>query len=552
MNRILQPIKDFFGTFTKKIKTSSTKSYSHGHGYFSRLFQRTPRVKPEKLWCFYWDPYRQGLAATGLTGIVTLTIIATVLLVIGLITAVVLLFATLIYALAVAIGIGGLVLGGSVGSRASDDKSMGGLIVGAALGGWLGYSIAIPIVDFGHGIWYSGMEFAENLNLFFTVTNFISTNFLYILGIIFFPAFLVFTIATLTIILVYLLRGFEFGVLKIYGIRNPCPVCAEKTEPAVYSCKVCGTEHPHPLIPSQYGIFKQRCINGHELPTMLILGRNRDIPHRCPNPVCKTDLSSGAVGMDKHIAFVGGQTAGKTCLLVQVTQQLMKGGAEIPEPDQERDFLALKNRMEKGQVPDKTSPKNVYRAFQLLYRKGTFPYHIYFYDLAGEKFEHAQDAATHRFFGLLDTIIFAFDPYSIPEFRKNQSLPANLGIARQEPLDVIRNLSQVLERYNDKARLKKISLNVLMVKSDMGYLDKIIPTYTEQKQMNVGVRSFLMNELEQAAFLHHIEQTFGKINYYKVSALGRVPSEEDQSPFIADMLNESFVKIWKSLKMKIT
>jgi hypothetical protein len=287
------------------------------------------------------------------------------------------------------------------------------------------------------------------------------------------------------------------------------------------------------------------------MPTMLLLGRNRKVPHRCPQPNCGADLSTGAVGTDKHIAFVGGQTSGKTCLLVQVTRQLLAKGAEIPEPDQNRDFLILKDRMEKGQVPDKTSPKNIYRAFQMTMKNGAFPYHIHFYDLAGEKFEHAQVAAEHRFFTTLDTIVFAFDPFSIPEFRNSHSLPPGLGIATQDPLEIIRNLSQVLERYNDKPRLKKIILNILLVKSDTGHLDRFLSSVSEQMQLNERIKKFMVEELGQSAFIHHIEQHFSKINYFRVSALGRMPSAGNETPFVPQNLDEAFDKVWKELKMKV-
>ncbi|MCB0629923.1 MAG: hypothetical protein R2824_02415 [Saprospiraceae bacterium] len=552
MTHYFQAVKDFFEKTFKKTKSHTTKGYHSTYSFFQGLFQKAPRIKPEKLWCFYWDPYRQGLATTGLTGIAVLIIIAIILLVIGLITLVVLLASVLSFALALAIFLGGIGGGGWLGASVSDHWA-GGLI-GVIVGGYVGSLIAEPVVGFAEGVWASGLEFAENLNLFFTVTHFIGNNWYWILSFILLPAFVVLLFALITFATVYLLRGVEHVVLKIYGINNRCPECSLPTEPAVYFCNVCGEKHPHALIPSQYGILKHKCVHGHALPTMLLLGRNRDIPHHCPNPVCDADLSSGAVGKDKHIAFVGGQSAGKTCLLVQVTQQLLSKGARIPEEDQARDFSDIQLLLQKGQAPDKTSPKNIYRAFQLILKdnKSSFPYHIHFYDLAGEKFEHAQDAASHRFFNVLNSIVFAFDPYSIPAFRKKQDLPTGLGIANQDPLDVIRNLSQVLERYNnDKSKIRKIALNVLMVKSDLGYLDHLMLNGADQKQLNEKIRKFIIEELDQAAFIHHIEQNFDRIKYHRISALGRVPVVTDSSPFTPDYLDETFDRIWKDIKVRV-
>lgn len=257
--------------------------------------------------------------------------------------------------------------------------------------------------------------------------------------------------------------------------------------------------------------------------------------------------------MDKHIVFVGGRTAGKTCLMIQSTRYMLKKGAEIPELDQQRDFELLKSRIEHGQVPDATSPKHIYRAFQMILKKGVFPYHLFFYDLAGEKFEHAQDAATHRFFATLDAVVFAFDPYSIPEFKQDHLPPAGVAVATQDPLELIRNLSQVIARYNSKGKAKKIVLNVLLVKSDTGYLNLFSSNHIVQGKSDSGemIKQFIKAELGQGAFIHHIEQHFDKINYFQVSALGRIPDPQNTSPFVSQYLDEAFDRILKDIKVKV-
>lgn len=547
--RFIQPIIEFFKRVFSVGKSRTRRAYSGAFGFIEKLMSIAPRTKPEKIWCFYLDPYRQGLTVTGLTGLGVLTLITLVLLVIAIVTGIVLLASIVLYLLALALFLGGLAAGATLGGKIGEDGKM--VLPGIAAGGFGGFYLAKYVGEFAQSVWQYGVDFASHLNLFFVVTHFIGANWHWILAFILFPAIVVFTIAALFILAVGLARGVEQIALWIYGINYPCPVCAQKTEPALYSCHICGVDHPHHLIPSQYGIFHHKCENDHKLPTMLLLGRNKKTPHRCPHSGCHTDLLPGVVGTDKHIAFVGGQTAGKTCLLVQITRHLLNLGAEIPEPDQKRDFQDLNTRMDRGQVPDKTSPKNVYRAFQMILQKGKFPYHIHFYDLAGEKFEHAQDAAAHRFFTRLDTIVFTFDPFSIPEFRNRYKHPLGIGIAAQDPLEIIRNLSQVLEKYNDKVRMKKIQLNVLLVKSDAYNIEHLAPSMHDQNTLNQQIREFMLNELGQGAFIHHIEQYFEKINYSVVSALGRTPTTDNDSPFEAKYLVQTFDMLSRGIKIKL-
>ncbi|MBK8565932.1 MAG: hypothetical protein IPN76_21975 [Saprospiraceae bacterium] len=545
MNRYLQPVIDFLKKIFGVTKSKTSGAYRGAFGFAQHLLRKDPRSKPEKIWCFYAEPYRRGFAVTGLTFSGVLALIAIAFLIVGLITLGMYLVAIILYIVAgialIALGLSGLK--GFEGGWAGIITT----IITVAIAAYLWE----PIFGFIDGFWVFTTQFSQNLNYITYVTSFLGSYWHLILAIIITPATIVLTIAVLTILTVYLLRGFEQLVTWSYGIRHRCPECSQKTEPAVYLCSVCKAEHPYHLIPSKYGIFSHECVNGHKMPTMLVLGRNRDVPHHCPNDQCKADLSSGAVGTDKHIAFVGGRTSGKTCLLVQVTRHLLAKGAEIPEIGQRQEFGSLNDLIEKGQVPGATSPKHVYRAFQMTLKKGAFPYHFYFYDLAGEKFEHAQDAAAHRFFTTLDSIAFVFDPFSVPEFKQKHQPPTGVAVASQDPLELIRNLSQVLERYNDKSKVRKISLNVLLVKSDTGYLNGMVTGLMEQSKMNEFVKQFMREELGQAAFIHHVEQHFDKINYFPVSALGRAPSPTDTSPFMAQNLKEAFDRIWKDIKVKV-
>ena len=548
MIHYLKKIRDEIVDFFRSVKLFFSGASLKSRGYIKHLFRTLPRSKPIKVWCFYPDPYRKGLVATGIAGVGALTVIAIILLIIAIITFVVLLAAGVIYVFGAALALAVAAGGGWVGEKINSDNGgvvggIGGLLVGGTMAG--------SVFSFGSNVWASGLAFAENLNVFFVVTNFIGQTWLLILGVVVAPAIAVFTIALLTLTAIFLLRGVEKGILLAYGIRNPCPECSQNTEPAIYYCNNCSQRHPLPLIPSQYGVFSHQCAHCDEkMPTMLLQGRNKTLPHKCRH--CETDLFQKEAGTDKHVAFVGGQKTGKTCLMVQLTKYLLDHGATIPEEGQQKEFLRLQQLMERGETPPKTNPVNIYRAFQLMLKNGRFPYHLHFYDLAGEKFEDAKDAAAHRFFTTLDSVVFLLDPYGIPEFCQSNSIPLGLEYKSYDPLELVRNLSQVLERYNEKAKVKKINFNLVLVKMDTGYFSHESALAFNQDLIRTQLKAFISEALGQAALIHHIEQHFGKVNYHIVSALGRIPAATVASPFVPQNLENVFGKVFDEIKVRFS
>lgn len=509
--------------------------------YAASFYKKPAPVKPAKIWCFTRYPYRVGLTTTTITLVLTLALIAVAFIIIGVIT---LIF--FIIALAICIGtIVGVVALLSIGAGRAG-------WVGLLIAGGISYGIAPFAWKLGVGTWTEGEEFAKNMHYAADALLFLKNNWLVILGIIIFPAVAVFSIAGLTVGVNYFARWVESGFSWFYGIRYPCPECSQKTEPAKYYCPNQSCQHAHsvPLLPNQYGIFSHRCeACDTPMPTMLLLGRNRKLYHECPH--CETSLHQDALGADKHIVFVGGKDSGKTCLLTQATRQLLERGGSIPEPDQKNKFDKSKHLMQQGDPPLKTQAENIYRAFQVILKKKPVPWHLHFYDLAGEKYESAQDAAAHRFYATLDGVVFVFDPFSLPDFRNQHRLPPGFRAADLDPLDLVRNLTQVLEKYRYKEGAKKIVFNLLFVKTDTGYLNGIVLPGMDQAKQNAALRQFLINELGQGAFAHHIEHSFPVINYLYTSALGRTPDTSDRRPFEPDNFEKTFQKIYASVGVKI-
>lgn len=516
--------------------------------FVKNLFKSTPRSKPEKIWCFYPEPYKKGLAATGVTGGVILTIIALVFLVVAIITLILYILAGAL-SLVAAIALIALAVSGAYGFKENGKVGIIGLVITI----WIASSLAEPVFGFIEGIWELSSDVGSNLAYLENVYAFISSNILLIIGIILAPAIAVLIVAGILITIIYSFISFEKLVFRIYKIRNKCPECSRGTEPADYRCGNCKTAHPVKLMPSQYGVFSHECINcGDKMPTMLLSGNKKKLPHNCPHADCKADLNAGVLGIDKHIAFVGGAKSGKTCLLVQATQQLLDQGAVIPEKKQEQDFIDFQKKMLNGEAPPKTQSKNIYRAFQLEIKKARFPYHLHFYDIAGENFEDSIDAKAQKFFSTLDSIVFVFDPFYSDSFRSLHKVASSFEYASRSPLDIMRNLIQALEKYaKDKSRIKRIALNVVLVKTDIGYLNGVVYNGMKLKESSEKLKQFMLNDLNEGAFIQLIGQYFSKINFHYTSALGRIPSPLDRSPFVAENLEFTLGQVYKEVKMVV-
>jgi hypothetical protein len=153
----------------------------------------------------------------------------------------------------------------------------------------------------------------------------------------------------------------------IHGVRQPCPVCHKPSEPAIYRCPDCDTTHPRNLIPSQYGVFSHECISCNaKLPTLMLFSDKKTLPHKCKQEHCKTELTAGVIGKDRHIAFVGGERGQvKLVCCYRPLINWSKKGGNIPEPDQQKEFDKLYELIKNGQTPPKTQKQNIYRAFQV-------------------------------------------------------------------------------------------------------------------------------------------------------------------------------------------
>jgi hypothetical protein len=151
--------------------------------FIRKLFKTKLRSKPEKIWCFYPDPYRQGLAATGLAAAGTLAIILFVFLGIAIIGLGIFLISIILYALAAIIVIG---IGAS-GLYGFNSEKSGGRSPYNYINSLFSYYFVEPAFALVDPVWLFAQDFIGYLSYTKYVTDFISNNWYWIVGAILAP-----------------------------------------------------------------------------------------------------------------------------------------------------------------------------------------------------------------------------------------------------------------------------------------------------------------------------------------------------------------------------
>lgn len=336
------------------------------------------------------------------------------------------------------------------------------------------------LVGWGENFLESANFFGFGLGLF---TNFWDV----IVLIVFAPIALFVAFALVIIIFNLLLTGAEWVFTKIYSINRPCPQCGKHAD---YDYIIDGTPHPVSLRPGIYGSFHHTHydrfdIPEYRIPTMLLNGRDR-LDRRCR--ACGAMINTSgvhSVGTDVHIGLVGHVGVGKTYLIFSGLEELIKEfGDDIEQVDNaDRNLdVEVKSSQIHARRDIQTDRRTSYRAVQLMLKRSNHlvPYHLHFYDVAGEQFttNTALNDDAMRFYTNVQSIVVVIDPLMIDtqapgvratvQFEQWQK-EKNPRPMRYNPAEILASLNAYLEKYGRSTR--KIDLTFVLVKSDTGYFE---------------------------------------------------------------------------------
>jgi len=397
--------------------------------------------------------------------------------------------------------------------------------------GCLPLIIGILIVSFqdtieetGENLVAWGFEFMQSVNMFSWGLGIFKNYWDVILVVFFTPMVLFLGFAVFVITLNMLLNGFEFIVTRIYSIRRPCPICGSTATPDYI---VGGKPHPVKLHPGVYGVFTHKSpVTGESIPTMLLNGRGK-VTRKCKkcNSFINADTDN-TIGTEIHIGIVGHRSSGKSYLLYSGLSSLMSSYPErFSQIDADND-TRIENKKKRIDARDgiQTDVANKYRAIQLILKSKLrpVPYHLFFYDVAGEKFNAS--SSSHKtamdFYRNVQSIVFIVDPSMLdisgtPASAKFVDWHKRNANAEKYRIDgSFAVLKDILETVGRKSN--KIDFNFVCTKTDMGYLPEL--GYSKTPGEN-EIERFISTELGLSNLINSARASFKNVHFYTVSAI---------------------------------
>lgn len=492
--------------------------YAIRHSWFRPFLGITLNNGMRRLWMFNKEPYLDVSLGTlivlcaFISGVLGMMAIGGVTY--GLLWLLKILLIALIWVGWIALILGGLALWGGEGAGCLP-VILGGIIV----------IFRKPLRRLGEDLVDWGFDFMHKLNIFEWGYNLFVDFWDVILIVFVAPLVLFLAFAAVIIVLVWMLSGLEWLIMKIYGISRPCPVCGSKGDKEYWADQV--HKHPVKLHPGIYGVFSHRePVTRKRMPTMLMNGKGK-LLRRCGS--CRNFITSNmeqSYGTEKHIGFVGNRSSGKSYLTYTLLDGIMKqygSDARQIDSDHDTDISANASRV-KSDAGIQTDLRDSYRAIQLILHQKLrpLPYHLFFYDVAGEKFNQKSTASKTAmdFYRNVEQIIFIIDPttmdfsYSACSDKMEEWLKRNGSPERFSTEGVFSTLNSILEAAGRKA--KSIDFIFAMVKSDMGYT-KHCGYSADMSEKDI--EEFMRQELNLSNIINVAKGSFNKVEFVATSVM---------------------------------
>lgn len=471
----------------------------------------------KRLWMYNHEPYTKVGSLLLIALVAFVSSIILILLVGGLIWGLLWVVKLILWAIII---IGWICLvGGGLALLGKEPVGCLPLIIGILI-----VSCQDTIEEVGENLVTWGFEFMQSVNMFSWGLGIFKNYWDVILVIFFTPMVLFLAFAVFVISLNMLLNGFEFIVTRIYSIRRPCPICGSTATPDYI---VGGKPHPVKLHPGVYGVFTHKSpITGEGVPTMLLNGRGK-VTRKCKkcNSFINADTDN-TIGTEIHIGIVGHRSSGKSYLLYSGLSSLMSSYPErFSQIDADND-TRIENKKKRIDARDgiQTDVANKYRAIQLILKSKLrpVPYHLFFYDVAGEKFNAS--SSSHKtamdFYRNVQSIVFIVDPSMLdisgtPASAKFVDWHKRNANAEKYRIDgSFAVLKDIIESVGRKSN--KIDFNFVCTKTDMGYLPEL--GYSKTPGENETER-FISTELGLSNLINSARASFKNVHFYTVSAI---------------------------------
>lgn len=399
-------------------------------------------------------------------------------------------------------------------------------IAGALIPGILIVMLQDTLEEWGESIVDWSFDFLKRVNMIGLGFNIIVDLWDVILLVFVMPVLLFLSVALAIIVINTLLNGIEWIVVRVYSIRRPCPCCGSTQTP---DYMINGKVHPVRLHPGTFGVFYQLSPEiGKRIPTMLLNGKGK-LDRRCPH--CGAIIHADAeksYGTDVHIGFVGHRSSGKSYLLYSGLDTLVRTYPTVRQIDADMGTkIGDKKRRIDARQGIQTDVANKYRAVQLMVttKLRPVPYHLFFYDVAGEKFNASSSSykTAMEFYKNVQSIVFIIDPSmidytGIPASERIKSWAARPEINQGETYRIESSFSvlkDILESVGQKP--KRIDFSFVCTKSDMGYFEA---EGLARKDMDEqSIECFVGSSLGLSNLVNSAKASFNSVHFFEISVM---------------------------------
>ncbi len=494
------------------------------HHIFSQFTGVTGPNGLKRMWMFSPKPYMSMIAVTGsMVGGFMVSCIAVILF--GL--AVLALFWTIkiLFIILVWLGYAALIIGILA-------------VYGRETAGFAGIAIGGPIVAFEDTFNEWGDNFVKwgeatwkSLNFFDWLWRIVSDCWELVTVIALAPLAAFLLIALAVILTDGIAMAVEWAVMRYYRVHQRCPQCGGND----YDYIVQGRTYPVALRPGVYGIFHHN-FEGVEVPTMMLNGKGalaRQCRH-CSHRVGMTG-DKQVFGTDLHTGFVGAPSTGKSWLiygaLFRLLERAGKRGRQV-DITTDTDIKRMHRLMESG-GSFQTVATRYTRAVQVMLDRpdSRVPWHLYWWDVAGENFDRALQPTEMDFYRHVTSIVLVIDPLLVdygveqPSVQLAAWLKQHGHRAVTSLDDTLTHLTNILERYG--RRLADIHITVVLVKADKGYIDRVTGTpYT--RATGDQLRSFVVSHMRQRNLVTNLDNEFASVSFLAVSVADDTTVDDDR------------------------
>lgn len=473
-----------------------------------------------RTWVFNARPYMRTLLIF-LMALASFVIVLLALLIIGLLLWALFWIVKIVFIVLVWIGWILLVIG-LLGVFFSDEEK--GFGCGSAIVGGILVAMRHLLERWGNTMVDWAEAVLDNLNLTTWTIEFFSNYWDIMLLTVGVPVAFGLSVAILIMLITLILRLLEFGIMRAYNIRRSCPSCGGRE----FDYIVGGKAHPVNLYPGTYGIFHQTSpVTGEQLPTMLFNGKAR-LVRKCRH--CHAVINKekdNVMGTEIHLGIVGSRSSGKSYMLYSALNQIRKAyGDDFQQVDAEMNTRLLENveRISRGDGIQ-TAVRDLYKAVQVLLSPNgrKIPYHLFFYDVAGETFNSQSLSSTKGmdFYRNVQTIFFVLDPTMVDLDLVAPSGQFATWIGKHhsdnEKYDVegaVSMCTTILQQAGRKT--KDIDLVFVCTKGDLGYM-KASGFPDNLTADSTVVRQFMTDAVGLVNVVNIVETSFRSVTYAVVS-----------------------------------